>query len=246
VARKSRKEDETLDTFYSGRILVLQKKRGYRFSVDAPLLADFIRTNPQDELLELGTGSGIISLLLSIKDFKHITAVEIQRSLAQIARRNVSLNNLEKRIAVIEQDLRSYRPQKKFDVIFSNPPYIKKNIGHLSPSVEKSTAKHELSCTITDILKKTHELLKREGRAYFIYPARRRNNFFGGVDTSGLSTKKVRYVFSQPEKPATFLLAECGFSPGGTVELPPFILYTKSGSYSAEAQEVFTGRVEMD
>ena len=93
-------KDETLDSFYLGRVLVLQKKRGYRFSVDAPLLADFIQTKESDELLELGTGNGIISLLLSIKPFKHITAVEIQESLTDLALRNVRLNSLRIKLAL--------------------------------------------------------------------------------------------------------------------------------------------------
>ena len=133
-------EDETLDSFYRGSILVLQKREGYRFSVDAPLLADFIQTKRSDEILELGAGNGIISLLLSIKPFKHIAAVEIQEALADIARRNVILNNLERKISIIREDLRQYHPGKKFDVIFSNPPYIKKGEGHLSSSLEKSIA----------------------------------------------------------------------------------------------------------
>ena len=112
-------ENETLDSFYRGRILVLQKKEGYRFSVDAPLLADFIQTKRSDEILELGAGNGIISLLLSIKPFRHITAVEIQEALADIARRNVKLNNLERKISIIRDDLRQYYPGKKFDVIFN-------------------------------------------------------------------------------------------------------------------------------
>jgi len=92
-----RRDGETLDAFYHGRIRVLQTKAGYRFSIDAPLLADFIRTRPGDEALELGTGSGIISLLLSVRPFKRITAVEIQSGLAGLARRNVALNGLQDR-----------------------------------------------------------------------------------------------------------------------------------------------------
>ena len=80
-------EDETLDTFYRGRIQILQKKKGYRFSVDAPLLADFIQTRPEDDLLELGTGNGIISLLLSLKACNHITSLEIQGSLFLLAQK---------------------------------------------------------------------------------------------------------------------------------------------------------------
>src|SRR5512136_1885386 len=113
-----RREGETLDTFYRGRIRVLQAKKGYRFSVDAPLLADFIRTRPEDEALELGTGNGIISLLLSVKPFRHVKALEIQPGLADLARRNVGLNGLGGRIEVAEGDLRTYEPGQTFDLIF--------------------------------------------------------------------------------------------------------------------------------
>ncbi|MEK6851454.1 MAG: hypothetical protein AABY30_02825, partial [Candidatus Thermoplasmatota archaeon] len=96
-----RRDGETLDAFYHGRVRVLQKKKGYRFSVDAPLLAAFIRTRADDEALELGTGSGVISLLLSVKPFRRIVALEIQEGLADLARRNVELNGLGDRVEVV-------------------------------------------------------------------------------------------------------------------------------------------------
>jgi len=133
ISQVMENKDETLDTFYLGRIFLLQKKNGYRFSVNAPLLADFIKTKTSEELLELGCGNGVISLLLSIKSFKQITALEIQKSLAELARRNVILNKLEDKITVIQIDLRRFNSRKKFDVIFSNPPYIKRKKGQLSP-----------------------------------------------------------------------------------------------------------------
>ncbi|MGB9893857.1 MAG: tRNA1(Val) (adenine(37)-N6)-methyltransferase, partial [Candidatus Saccharicenans sp.] len=132
--------DESLDTFYRGRILVLQRKNGFRFSVDAPLLADFIRTKESDELMEIGTGCGIVSLLLSLKPFRHIVALEVQPALAELARRNVMLNNLDGRITILQKDFREYSPYRKFDVIFSNPPYIRRQTGFLSPSEEKNIA----------------------------------------------------------------------------------------------------------
>lgn len=236
-------ENETLDTFFSGRILVLQKKKGYRFSVDAPLLADFIRTKASDELLELGTGNGIISLLLSIKPFKSIAAVEIQESLADIARRNVKLNNLEEKIQIIEEDLRAFRPEKKFDIVFSNPPYIKKKGGHLSPSAEKSIAKHELKCNINDIVKKTYELLKEDGRAYFIYPAKRKDDFTRILKQYSLEIKTLRFIHPRPGTPPNLFLAEVSFSSRKSEILPPFILYDEKGEYSAEANKVFQGRI---
>jgi len=97
---KMKGNNETQDTFYHGRISILQKKKGFRFSIDAPLLADFIRTKQSDELLELGAGNGVISLLLSIKPFKHITALEIQKSLFDLAKRSIRLNQLEHKITI--------------------------------------------------------------------------------------------------------------------------------------------------
>ena len=143
-----RPDAETLGAFFHGRIRILQPKKGYRFSVDAPLLADFIRTRPEDEALEIGTGSGVISLLLSLKPFRKITAIEIQAGLAGLARRNVELNGLGGRIEVVEADLRTFEPGRTFDLIFSNPPYIRKATGFLGASAEKSAAKHELHGTI--------------------------------------------------------------------------------------------------
>jgi tRNA1Val (adenine37-N6)-methyltransferase len=236
-------KDETLDSFYRGRILVLQKKDGYRFSVDAPLLADFIQTKRSDEILELGAGNGIISLLLSIKPFKHITAVEIQESLADIAGRNVRLNNLEKKISIIRVDLRQYRPDKKFDVIFSNPPYIKKGGGHLSPSLERSIARHELKCDIFDILEKAGKLLKGEGRAYFVYLAKRKDDLFRAMERNSLKVKSIRFVCARQDSPPNLLLAECDFSSRKEFLLPPLILYDKAGNYAPEAEEIFRGRI---
>lgn len=234
--------DETLDSFYHGKLLVLQKKKGFRFSADAPLLADFIDTQESDELLELGAGNGIISLLVSIKPFRQITAVEIQDSLVDLARRNLALNHLEARVSLIQADLRDLVLKKKFDVVFSNPPYIRRSAGQLSASEEKSIAKHELKCDIFGIMHKTSELLKDEGRAYFIYPERREEDFKLATERSGLKVRVTRQVFPRPEEKANLFLASCGFKPGRKAVLPSLILYDEKGKYTAEAREIFAGR----
>ncbi len=236
-------EDETLDAFYHGRIQVFQKCRGYRFALDAPLLADFIQTAEDDELLELGTGNGIISLLLSIKSFRHITAVEVQASLADLARKNVKLNQLEKKITIVEQDLLQFRPGKKYDVVFSNPPYHKRFEGHLSPSIEKSIAKHELKCTIFDIMQKTSVLLKKRGRAYFIFPARRKDDLTEAVNMSGLKIKSNRLVYARSEDSPNLLLVECDFLSQSWKQQPDLVLYNTEGQYTPETQEIFSGRL---
>jgi len=236
-------ENDTLDTFYFGKISVLQKKKGYRFSLDAPLLADFIQTSPLDEMVELGTGHGIVSLLLSIKAFKFIVALEIQASLAQLAGRNIILNHLQERIFIVQQDLLTFFPKKRFDVVFSNPPYIAKNKGQLSMSEEKSIAKHELKCDIFDIMQKTSEILKKSGRAYFIFPEKRKDDFMRAAESQGLKIKVFRSVISSPGEQPLLFLTECNSTASKTEKQAPLILYDRIGNYTDETLEIFTGRI---
>ena len=234
-------EDETLDSFYHGRILLLQKKQGYRFSVDAPLLADFIRTRPGDRLLELGAGNGIISLLLSRKPFRRIVCLEVQPSLADLARRNVALNRLEEKILVLEQDLRAFRPGEKFDLVFSNPPYIRGRGGHLSRSEEKSIAKHEIKGDIFDIMQAAGSVLKKDGRACFIYPVKRRGDFDRALEEAGLKIKALRFVHSRGGEPARWFLSECRFEAPSQEVIPPLWVYEERGAYTPEVKAIFAG-----
>ncbi len=234
-------EDETLDTFYHGRVFVLQKKRGYRFSLDAPLLADFIRPSPTDGLLELGAGNGIISLLLSRKPFRQIVCLEIQPALADLASRNVALNHLEGKITVLEQDLRTYRPDEGYDIVFSNPPYIKKRGGQLSPSGEKSIAKHEIKCDIFDIMHAAGRALERDGRVCVIYPAKRKADFDRALEETGLRIRTLRFVHPRQGEPAHRFLAECGFSVSSPEIRRPLCVYNERGEYTPEMKAIFAG-----
>ena len=242
-----RRDGETLDTFYHGRVSVLQKKKGYRFSVDAPLLADFIRITATDEALELGTGNGIISLLLSVKPFRRIVALEIQEGLADLARRNVELNGLGDRIEVVRADLRTYEPGRRFDLIFSNPPYIKRATGFLSRSEEKSAAKHELHGDIEDIMEKTAAWLEPDGRACFIYPEKRRVDFARAANGRGFRILRFRQVLPRSGEPANLFLVELGLAAGAGAAaaepevMPPLILFSPDRKYTDEAEAVFSG-----
>jgi tRNA1Val (adenine37-N6)-methyltransferase len=236
-------EDETLDTFYHGRVRVFQKRTGYRFSIDAPLLADFIQTKETDRILELGAGNGIISLLLSIKPFACLTALEIQDSLVDLARRNVKLNNCEDRIKVIHTDIRVFSVEKKYDLVFSNPPYIKQNAGHLSVSDEKSVAKHELKCTIFDIMQKTEEYLKMQGVSYFIYPATREKDFMRAIQDTQLRIRNIRYVLPYRDSAPNFFLVSLDFSSPEAQQLRPLMLYEREGEYTKETLDIFAGRI---
>jgi tRNA1Val (adenine37-N6)-methyltransferase len=249
-----RRGDETLDAFYHGRIRVLQKRKGYRFSVDAPLLADFIRVRAGDEALDIGTGSGIIPLLLSVKPARRITALEVQPGLADLARRNVALNGLEGRIEVVEADLRTYEPGRTFDLIFSNPPYIRRATGSLSQSAEKSAAKHELHGGVDEVMDRTAAWLAPGGRACFVYPEKRRADFARAANARDFRVLRFRYVLPRAGEPPNLFLVELGRAaaegsgpetgPGEPVEpeiMPPLVLYGPDGKYTAEAEAVFSG-----
>jgi len=237
-------EDETLDAFFHGRILVLQKKKGYRFAVDAPLLASSVEVRIGDEMCELGTGCGIVSLLLSVNPFRHITALEIQQSLAGLAARNMKLNELETKISVVRADLNKFHPRRRFDIVFSNPPYIKKQQGSLSKTAEKSIAKHELKCDILGVMRAAGELLKKQGKAFFIFPAKRREDFETAAAKAGLAVTGLRFVHSRQGAPAVLFLARCEFKPGGPVVRPPLVLFESGGAYTAEVRRIFAGRFD--
>jgi len=242
VPREVPREDETLDAFYRGRVLILQRKRGYRFALDAPLLADFVRARENDELLELGAGSGIISLLVALRPTGPITALEIQPALAELARRNVSLNRMAGRIAVLRRDLRTFRRRKKFDVVFSNPPYIRKRSGFLCATEEKSVAKHELKCDIVEVMRAAAGLLKKDGRAFFVFPARRRADLAAAAAASGLHLQAIRSVHPKKGAEANLILAEYGFAPAKERVIPPLILHDEGGGPTADARRIFEGR----
>jgi tRNA1(Val) A37 N6-methylase TrmN6 len=235
---------ETLDPFYRGRFKLLQPERGYRFSTDAPLLAAFVEVRPGDEVCELGTGNGLVAVLLSVRPFKNLTAVEIQPRLAGLARRNVAGNGLSERIEVVEADLRTWRPGKRFDVVLSNPPYRARKGGYPCPDPEKAVAKHEVTCDILSVMSAVSGLLKDDGRAYFIYPATREADLREAARTNRMSPRRIRYIVPREGDPANHFLAEIAFvsaSPGAGLELPPLVLHDAAGAFTAEAQALLDG-----
>jgi len=234
--------DETLDEFYRGRVRLLQPKKGYRFALDAPLLADFVACGTQDEILELGTGNGVIPVLLSIKPFRRLTAVELQDSLFDLARRNAALNGLEQRIEIVRGDLRTFRPGRRYDIVLSNPPYVRKGTGFPSPSLEKSIAKQEITCDIMEVMKAAAELLKPEGKACFVFPAARRRDLLESARSRGLFPRRLRFVHPRQGDAANLFLSEFRFGPGRAATLEPLILYGEDGEQTPETRAICEGR----
>jgi tRNA1Val (adenine37-N6)-methyltransferase len=235
---------ETLDALFEGRLKVLQKKCGYRFSIDAFLLACFAQPRPMDRMIDLGTGCGVLPLILTFRHkVKKVIGVEIQPSLADLARRNVALNRLSTRIKIWEKDLKSLEGKscrETFDMVLSNPPYRKVGSGRVNPRLEKALARHEITATLEDVIRTAGDLLKDKGRLTIIYPASRAADLIGEMRKFHLEPKRLQFVHSHPGEEARLLLIE-GLKEGHAQVrvLPPFFLYDSSGKYTPEAQELF-------
>ena len=204
--------DETLDHFMNGSLHILQKKRGYRFSIDAILLSQFIHLRKNEKAIYLGTGCGILPLLLSKTTKAHsLVGIEIQKDLAELASRNVALNHLEGQITILRQDFKRLRkvfPPGSFDVVFSNPPYRKYLTGRVNPSLEKAIARHEIKGTLGDLIKAAAYLLPNKGRCYLIYSASRAVDLVVTLRHHQLEPKRLRFVHPQKEENAKFILVE--------------------------------------
>lgn len=205
-----RKADETVDTFLNGKLRIIQSQRGYRFSVDALLLAEFVSIKDEDLVIDLGAGSGIISLFLATKrKVGFIVGIELQKELASQAQRNVALNELERKIAIIQGDLRHLPLARGFaDVVVCNPPYRQQRSGRISPDESKAIARHEIAASLDAILAAAKALLKPGGRLTLIYPANRLTEVFTKMRKEGLEPKRLQIIFPDSASYAKLALIE--------------------------------------
>ena len=204
--------DETLDTFFDGKLQVIQKKKGYRFSMDAVLLSQFVKIRKDERVVDLGTGCGILPLLLSqTTKARSFVGVEIQGELAECAKKNVLLNHLEDRMSILQEDLRELGktlPPGSFDVVLSNPPYRKYRSGRINPSVEKAIARHEMRGTLEELISVASYLLPAKGRCYVIFPATRTVDLLLALRSRKLEPKRLQFVHPRIGEDAKFILAE--------------------------------------
>lgn len=234
-------KNETLDTIKDAKII--QSKDGYRFSVDAILLENFISIKRFDKGVELGTGSGIISILLAkrLRNAK-ITAVEIQEGLAERAEKNVEINGLKGRIDVRSMDMRKLRDEfhtNEFDLVFSNPPFRKPKTGRMSTYEERAIARHEIEISLPDIVGTASYLLKHNGRFYIIYHPFRLAELVSLLRKSRLEPKRMRFVHSRPGEEAKMVLVEAVKGAGVWLKIdPPLYMYEKGKDYCREVRDI--------
>ena len=241
------KSDETLDDLQNGYFLI-QKKEGFRFGVDAVLLADFAALKRSDKVLEMGAGTGIISILLHAKkNPMSITALEIQEEMAEMARRSMIYNKLEDRIAVLPMDLKDAPGnlgKASFNAVVTNPPYMKLGSGIVNPSQKQAISRFELRCSLEDVINSACDLLMPGGRFFMVHRTDRLVDIIVSMRNKKLEPKRIRFVHSSIGKKPHLLLIE-GMK-GGKAELKfmePLYIYDDEGEYTKEIHDIY-GRIK--
>ncbi len=227
------KQGERLDDLQIAGLELIQDPEKFCFGVDAVFLSDFAKVKPGETVLDMGTGNGIIPILLSAKTKgKHFTGLEIQTETAEMARRSVRYNHLEDKVEIVTGDIKEaaeiFKPAF-FDVITTNPPYMLAEHGLRNPDDAKAVARHEVLCSLDDILRESMRLLQDKGRFYMIHRPFRLTEILIKMNHYKIEPKRIQFIYPHIDKEPAMVLIEGvrGAKPRVTVE-PPIIIYDKS------------------
>lgn len=234
---------ETLDELRAHALKILQPRDGYRFSLDPLLLCAFSCLTEGGRGIDLGTGSGIIPLLLARRyPGSTFVGVEFQEEMAQIAERNVHLNGLDGRLSILCEDvlgLRRHFPVSSFDLVLSNPPYRRRGSGKISPRAGRDDSRHESTATLADFLESAKYLVKPTGRICFIYHPARLPELMAHAAALKLACLRLRLVHGTRTAPARMALVEFAKGRRGDLEvLPPLVVRNDDYTYSSEVAEL--------
>ena len=233
-------DGETCSVLRCGDLAVIQPRTGYRFSLDAYLLAAFVDEKPAAHVLEIGSGSGVIAVMLAARKGLMVTGVEVQPVLAGMSRRTVELNGLKDAVKIVESDIRDYHASP-FAAVIANPPYRPLKAGRLNSDDGRALARHELKLDLDSLMNSVNEHLRRLGRFYCIYPAWRLIDLICAMRGHDVEPKRLIMVHSFSDGPADLCLVK-GIKQGGR-ELKieaPFVVYQSPNTYSDRMTRLFT------
>ncbi len=237
-------KDETLDVLCNEELRIVQKKKGYRFSIDAILLAAFVVLKKHERLLDIGSGCGIIPIYIARKGCTNeMIGVELQTDLYETAQKNRVMNCCEDHVRFINADIKTLlrdMKQTPFHVVVSNPPYTKRRSGRACPERSRLLARNEEALDLEALAGAASSLLVRKGRFYVIYPARRAGELIHAAASRKLALKRLRAVHSRRDENANLVLAEFmkDGGVGANIERP---LYVYDGdAISAEVKEYYS------
>jgi tRNA1Val (adenine37-N6)-methyltransferase len=238
------REDETVDEILGGRLRIIQKKQGYRFSLDALLLAHFAAAREGETVVDLGTGSGIIALTLAgLGRCRKVVGIDIQEAFVTMAWRSAVLNGLAGRVEIRCADVRhpeTFCPADSFDCAVFNPPYRRLRSGRMNLDQGKALARHEIEGSVADFLSAAARILRVGGRVAAIYPATRMVELLFRMRGLHLEPKRLQIVHSRAGARGEFVLVE-GVRGGreALTVLPPLFIYGEENRYTEEMEAIF-------
>ena len=240
------KENERIDDLEFRNLKIIQNKNGFCFGIDSILLTDFAKNiKLGSTVADLGTGTGIIPILLSEKtNAKSFVGIEIQEEVAKMAGRSVRLNRLDDRIKIINDNIKNYKNflrRSSFDVVITNPPYKKAKTGLVSENNMQLISRHEISATLEDFLEVSSYLLKDFGEFYMIHRPERLVDIFNIMRDKKIEPKRIRFIYPNSNKKANMVLIK-GVKLGKqflTVD-EDLIIYKEDGKYTDEVLKIYS------
>ena len=241
--------ERSCDTLFDGELYCLQHRDGYRFSIDPVLLAHFVHLGKGERLLDLGAGCGVLGQILLYRSAARIhslTAFELQAGLAELSRANMRLNLFQEKMKVVEGNLRNilnFLEPEFYSTVVCNPPFYRAGTGRSSANDEALIARHQVACSLEEILSAAAAVLQNRGKLFMIYPAEGLGVLLAHFPQHRLTIKRLQMVYSYPEPTsnARLLLLEAIKNGGDGLEvLPPFYIYKqKDGDYSTAMQGMY-------
>ena len=240
----SLREGERLDDLMRSGRVIIQNENEFCFSMDSVLIAHFPKFKKNARVIDLGTGTGVIPLLIA-DEVKEICAVELNSQMADLARRNVELNGLSEKIFVMEGDYRKHREifkAESFDVAIANPPYTPITNGEANKISGIARARHEFTATLEDVVTAARYVLKFHGAFYMIHLASRLCEIVDALHRHQMEMKRLRMIQPKVGRDANLIMLEAvvGANVGNLKILPPLIVHNDDGSYTDEIYKIYT------
>lgn len=237
-------EGERLDELHRNGYCIIQNEKKFCFGMDAVLLSGFAKVKQRENVLDLGTGTGIIPILLEAKtDGKHFSALEIQQESADMARRSVVYNGLEEKIDVVCGDIKQASQifgAASFEVVTCNPPYMNDQHGLKNPDLPKAIARHEVLCTLEDVVREAAKVLKVNGRFYMVHRPFRLVEIINTLSKYKLEAKRMRFVHPYIDKEPNMVLIEAVKGGKSMIKIEnPLIVYKEPNVYEDEIYKIY-------
>lgn len=241
-------EDERIDDLQYKGLKIIQKTKAFRFGLDAVLLANFADVKKGNSVIDLGTGTGIISILLAGKtEARSIVGLEVQKDIAEMADRSVKMNCLEDRVKIVCGDLKESVKlfgASSFDVVVTNPPYMNRGGGLINLSDTKAISRHEILCSLEDVIKSSYKLLIPGGQFAMVHRPDRLVDIIWLMRNYSIEPKYIRFVHPSPyKKPNLILIKGTRQGRPQLKMMDPLYVYDEKGKYSKEINEIYCREV---